>query len=269
MKTYLLSLGTLFVVQLSAQSFQPRYIIDFEGGISKSKFSQAPAFFANQSQLGLGKSYQLAAERIIKGSYGVGLQLCNTTYTYSNTSLAESSQNRLATIPEIRSISSDQTFGVAQTCFLVSGSYLKQKNHWQLQGSVSAGLGLMNYNSSSTGFVQDSVKSTSFFYLSTGTTYAYTVESSRYLAAKAQFTLRYILNPNDKTAVAFFAGMGLTFQRVKMEYVLQDGPETLLGSKFEHFQTVSAWQQNISNLNLRAGISIILNKNSSKNAQIQ
>ena len=244
---------------LFSQEATPYFIFDYARGQSTNYFSKAPNALANHQQMGLGKTLQLSAEHIIKGRYGIGLQLLHTSTQCKNAGFSEESNARLSAIPDMQLTSTAELFALNQTSYLLSGSYLLHQGRWHFQFKLGAGVGLTGYGYYKTGFVEDSTQSILGFGLE-GYRHQFVIDCRKALTVNSQLNVRYIVYARKKLSLALFAGLGYGFQRTRFEYIQQKWRYNVMKDSNSNNQTLLIWRQYVQQLSFRVGISIILNK---------
>lgn len=244
---------------LSCQDFRPQFIIEILGGATTTNFSKAPNSLANHKQLRLGKTFPFSAERIIKGKYGIGLQVMSVGTDFSNVNFATDTKARLTSIPNSGNITTTEVFKLAQSYFLVTGSYLLQKGRWNYQFKLGAGICVTGYNNRSYGFVEDSIQAILGFGTE-GDVYRYVLYCKSAFNLNPQLCLRYSFRDAKKVNLAFFAGISYNIQRSRFEYIQQKWHYNGMQNQNFTNQTLLIWRQYAHQLSLRVGISVILNK---------
>lgn len=247
---------------LFSQENQALFIFEYSRGYCKNYFSKAQNNLANHHQLQLGRTIELSAERIIKGKYGFGAQLLHSETHCKNEGFTDESTIRLLSIPNMQLIATAEEFTLKQTRYLLSASYLLQKGPWYCQFKLGAGLGLTGYNFYKAGFISDSVQVVLGFG-DEGQSHQYVIDCSKALVINSQLNLRYNVYSGKKINLSLFAALGYGFQRSRFEYIHQKWRYNVLphqNSGTDSNQTLLIWRQNMQQLSLNAGISIILNK---------
>jgi hypothetical protein len=261
-KQFLLFISAALVLAFlnsGAQTTQATFAFDVSGGISRSYFSKAPNALADHLQMGLGKGFQVSAERIFKGKFGLGFQIEHTQTDFSNRSLASDMSRRLYSTPRMEGLSVSESFAMNQTTYQLCSSLLQQKNHWQFECKLSAGLGLTAYGITGSGFVADSSQAI-FLITPAGTKYFFSINCKPYLSVQPQFILRYLFHSNQRRSIALFASLSYSYQKLEFEYLEQHYQSGTAIKQTNHYETLLVWRQNLQYLGFRAGISIILNK---------